>query len=230
MTRLEEFPLSKHSAFFVHFRIVTDRSVLYVCRTMNRNEARKIRRRAILDAAADQFAGRRFDEVKLDEVAARAGVGKGTLYLYFKSKEDLFVALAIDGSAEMAARIREIADSARNYREKLFLFGTEFSFFLQQRHGLMRLIRTASSEGIEKRTRPHHEKVIKAVYYLIEAGVKEGIVREDISVETLHCMLMGPLFIRIPEMERVGKNIDLDTLLQGFWDAAKVKDRSMECP
>jgi hypothetical protein len=93
----------------------------------------------------------------------------------------------------------------------------------------MRLIQTASSEAIEKKARPHHEKVMKAVYYLIETGVKEGVVREDLSVETLHCMLMGPLFIRIPEMERVGKKIDLNTLLQGFWDAVKVKGQSVEC-
>src|ERR1051325_10628511 len=44
----------------------------------------------ILTAALDVFAERGFAAAKLDEVAARAGVSKGTLYLYFPSKDELF--------------------------------------------------------------------------------------------------------------------------------------------
>lgn len=56
--------------------------------------ARKIapqaRRQAILDAALAVFAERGYEAARLDDVAARAGVAKGTLYLYFRDKEDLF--------------------------------------------------------------------------------------------------------------------------------------------
>lgn len=41
----------------------------------------------ILDVAADLFANKPFHEVKLEDIAARARVGKGTLYLYWSSKE-----------------------------------------------------------------------------------------------------------------------------------------------
>jgi len=44
----------------------------------------------ILDAALEAFAAKGFAATKMDEVAARAGVTKGTVYLYFKTKEDLF--------------------------------------------------------------------------------------------------------------------------------------------
>jgi AcrR family transcriptional regulator len=50
----------------------------------------------ILEAALDVFAARGFAATKLEEVAARAGVSKGTLYLYFESKEDLFRSLVRD--------------------------------------------------------------------------------------------------------------------------------------
>ena len=50
----------------------------------------------ILTAALDVFAARGFAATKLDEVAARAGVSKGTLYLYFESKEELFRSVVRD--------------------------------------------------------------------------------------------------------------------------------------
>ncbi|MBP8309195.1 MAG: helix-turn-helix transcriptional regulator, partial [Burkholderiaceae bacterium] len=57
-------------------------------------ERRKESRPAELIAAAlDLFVERGFAATRLDEVAARAGVSKGTLYLYFESKEDLFKAV-----------------------------------------------------------------------------------------------------------------------------------------
>lgn len=55
--------------------------------------ARAERRRAILDAALAEFAAHGFAVTRLDDVARRAGVAKGTLYLYFSDKEALFRAL-----------------------------------------------------------------------------------------------------------------------------------------
>src|SRR6266699_3180747 len=48
------------------------------------------RRQAILDAALDEFAARGFAATRLDDVAARAGVAKGTIYLHFRDKQALF--------------------------------------------------------------------------------------------------------------------------------------------
>lgn len=50
-------------------------------------EARRI---AIIDAALEEFTAQGFTATKLDDVAERAGIGKGTIYLYFDSKEILF--------------------------------------------------------------------------------------------------------------------------------------------
>ena len=48
------------------------------------------RREAILDAALEEFSARGFAAARLDDVARRAGVAKGTIYLYFADKEALF--------------------------------------------------------------------------------------------------------------------------------------------
>jgi len=54
-------------------------------------KARSVERRdAILAAALDEFSIRGFEAARLDDVARRAGVAKGTIYLYFRDKETLF--------------------------------------------------------------------------------------------------------------------------------------------
>jgi AcrR family transcriptional regulator len=67
------------------------------------------RRQAILDAALLTFAEHGFEAARLDDVAARAGVAKGTLYLYFPSKEALFEALVRNAVAPIIAQVSEIA-------------------------------------------------------------------------------------------------------------------------
>src|SRR5450755_4741292 len=56
----------------------------------NRAERAAERREAIIEAALDEFIARGFTATRLDDVAKRAGVAKGTIYLHFKDKEALF--------------------------------------------------------------------------------------------------------------------------------------------
>ena len=58
------------------------------------------KRDEILAAAEQEFARREFHQVLMDDVAARAGVGKGTLYRYFPTKEELFLAMVLRGLDE----------------------------------------------------------------------------------------------------------------------------------
>ncbi|MBV9062671.1 MAG: TetR/AcrR family transcriptional regulator [Alphaproteobacteria bacterium] len=71
----------------------------------------------ILDAALEVFAEKGFAAARMDEIAKRAGVTKGTIYLYFASKEELFKALvreAIGGTiAQGAAYAESFEGSAR---------------------------------------------------------------------------------------------------------------------
>src|ERR1700690_3966300 len=59
-------------------------------RSAARKERSAARREAILAAALDEFSIRGFEAARLDDVAKRAGVAKGTIYLYFRDKESLF--------------------------------------------------------------------------------------------------------------------------------------------
>jgi len=59
-------------------------------RTGSREARSAVRREAILSAALDEFSARGFEATRLDDVAKRAGIAKGTIYLYFRDKETLF--------------------------------------------------------------------------------------------------------------------------------------------
>jgi AcrR family transcriptional regulator len=72
---------------------------------MQRPDEKK--RRLITEAAARMFATRPFHKVKLDDVAAAAKVGKGTLYVYFSSKEELYFSLIYDGFARLVDQLKE---------------------------------------------------------------------------------------------------------------------------
>lgn len=75
-----------------------------------RSEGEKeARRAAILGAAREMIAESGFDGVRMSAVAERAGLSKGTLYLYVRSKEELFLALFVNAMEELVIRIEQEA-------------------------------------------------------------------------------------------------------------------------
>jgi AcrR family transcriptional regulator len=73
----------------------------------------------ILEAAKDLFSRYGLRKTSIEEIAKSAGLGKGTVYLYFRSKEDIFDAVVQQFSESLAARLRtEIAD-VHTYSRKL---------------------------------------------------------------------------------------------------------------
>jgi AcrR family transcriptional regulator len=79
---------------------MTPETLISALETTHKRERRKEARPGeLLDAALDLFVEKGFSAARVDEVAARAGVSKGTLFLYFESKEDLFKAVVRENIA-----------------------------------------------------------------------------------------------------------------------------------
>ena len=89
---------------------MTDQSVMKPTKFQRRAEDRP---REICAAALEVFAEKGFAAAKLEEIAKRAGVSKGTLYLYFKDKEELFRAVVRDTVAPNIDAVREAAGPGR---------------------------------------------------------------------------------------------------------------------
>jgi AcrR family transcriptional regulator len=76
------------------------------------------KRKLIVQTAIRLFSEQPFHKVRLDDVAEAAGVGKGTVYIYFKNKEELYYNLVYEGLAGLVERLRaKIAQQPTSYRE-----------------------------------------------------------------------------------------------------------------
>jgi len=155
------------------------------------------KRRAILRAAERVFRDRRFHEVLLDDVAAAARVGKGTIYLYFSSKEDLFFSLVSDGFLELEARLAKVAATGKPVGDKLCAFGEVLTAVLRERHMMIPAI--MSPEFARRRPdaraalQSHHRRLDGILAGILEEGVRAGAVRSDADIHTFTCALVGGL-------------------------------------
>ncbi len=75
-----------------------------------RSEPLEMRRRRVMQAAAAALVEQGYHEVKLEDIARRAGLSKGALYLYFKDKEDIFAAVLSDVVDRIEDRLRAVED------------------------------------------------------------------------------------------------------------------------
>jgi AcrR family transcriptional regulator len=80
---------------------------------------RQEREQLILQAAEQLMIERGYHETSIDDIAARVGISKGTIYLHFASKEDLVIALVERGMRQFIAALDEILSTPGTPREKL---------------------------------------------------------------------------------------------------------------
>jgi AcrR family transcriptional regulator len=158
--------------------------------------ARQIERaHRILDAAAELILRQGYDKTTIDEVAKRAGVAKGTIYLHWKTRGDLFTALLRRERVLMLAEIRQSEPATLSA-----LFG-EFARALLGRP-LLRAILTGDSEVLGKLTRqkPRGAGAIELggayddyVAELIERGAVRKEPGDQITV--INSIVYGFLFL-----------------------------------
>src|SRR5216684_4015705 len=84
------------------------------------------RRQAIIEAALDEFIARGFAATRLDDVAKRAGVAKGTIYLHFKDKEALFQELVRTALVPLIGRLTSLPMAGGSARAIVEAFAETF--------------------------------------------------------------------------------------------------------
>jgi AcrR family transcriptional regulator len=92
----------------------------------HRAERTAERRAAIVEAALDEFIARGFTATRLDDVARRAGVAKGTIYLHFKDKESMFEELISTAIVPLIGRLVPPPPMSGSVREALEGFAKTF--------------------------------------------------------------------------------------------------------
>ena len=88
------------------------------------------KRRQILDGAREVFRAKGYEGASMDAIAKAAGVSKGTLYVYFTNKDELFEQLITDEKQELAAALDAFQPTAESFRDNLRAFAISFNELL----------------------------------------------------------------------------------------------------
>jgi len=191
-------------------------------------------RTRILDAARDRMNHYGFKKTTIDEVAADAGVGKGTVYLYFESKEDLALAIMAHFKEVHVERMRDIArGTSRSIESKL----TEMlAFQIMQAHEACRLnpgsvdLILSMKPHVQMRLRPYIEQEIAVLAEVLEQGNQQGLLDVADAMATarsLKYMMSGfwPPYPCVADVNRIEQEIAsiVDLAIHGMQKCATEK-------
>ena len=104
--------------------------------------ARKDKRAQIMDAAERLFTSSRLHEITLDDVVARANIGKGTIYRYFKNKDDLFFQTATRGFDDLSDLLGRNVPEDGPFGQQLLTACRLIDRFFHQRRQLFRMMQS----------------------------------------------------------------------------------------
>jgi AcrR family transcriptional regulator len=162
-----------------------------------RKEAEKAKHReAILMAAREVFSEKGFYYTKMEEVAARAGYSAGTIYNYFRSKEELYITVIDEGLMALANTLSRVIDGPGTFVEKFepvvresFEFADSSRSFSklmiqQTAQATTELIGTFTSKG-----QVWYARFIEVYAKLMFQGIREGVLRPIDPKDLAHVFL-----------------------------------------
>jgi AcrR family transcriptional regulator len=154
----------------------------------------------IIAAALACFVERGFAATRLDEVAARAGITKGTLYLYFPSKEELFKAVVRESLVPNLQRLEEAMAASTGSASALLrqAITTIAAVAASPVGGIPKLV-IAEAGNFPDLARFYLDEVVhrglRLVRSLLERGVARGEFRADLDLEhAVYCVIAPMLF------------------------------------
>ena len=142
----------------------------------------------IIQAAIQSFSQTGFDRTKMEDIAKRLGLSKGTIYLYFASKEDLFL-----GICEYYLKIMKDMQHSTVFssREDLLLDAERFyEVFQMLEQGndkvmLEMVVESSRNSRLRKGMYEHRLKVYDAVVEYLNKHIDKGLIRKDVDASGL---------------------------------------------
>lgn len=191
-----------------------------------RKEARP---QELIAAALDLFVEKGFAATRLEDVAARAGVSKGTLYLYFDNKEALFKAVVQEGILpvieEGEALLQQYQGPASDLL-RIVVYRWWETVGASQLAGVIKLM-LSEAQNFPEVAQFHYDQVVlrgKRIFaFVVELGIRQGEFRE-LPVD--HCvrLLLAPLLMLAIWRYSLGvceaEPVDADSYLKTYLDLA----------
>jgi AcrR family transcriptional regulator len=151
----------------------------------------------IIETAEKLFFENNYEEVSMSKIAKEVGIAKGTLYLYFSSKKDLYYAIIVKGLDIIENVIKKNVSKAKNGLEKVVSIGKSYIEFYNNYSDYYSLIANYESQktklGTEdplvKLSYNKSEQIFDYLKKSIQIGIKDNSIREDIDPEKMSMVL-----------------------------------------
>jgi len=154
------------------------------------------KRRRILDAAVRVFARKGYFSARVSDIAKKAGVADGTIYLYFRSKEDLLVRLFDEVMSEHVVRAREAVRALPSAPERLLAIAERHLAVLGDNRDLAAVFQVElrqSTRFMERFTASWLRDYFALLDDVIEGGQRDGSLRADVNRKLAAKVLFGAL-------------------------------------
>jgi AcrR family transcriptional regulator len=134
--------------------------------------------REILEAASKIFAVKPFHEVLIDSIASDAGIGKGTIYRYFETKEDLYFATVLHVVGSLAAELDQRVRAENSATRRLEAIATQIlTQFWERRYLLPFFQRDERFPMLEVEIVKRREPILRVVQEAILYGIEQKELR-----------------------------------------------------
>jgi TetR/AcrR family transcriptional regulator, fatty acid metabolism regulator protein len=173
------------------------------------------KRRRILDAAVKVFARKGYFGARVSDIARRAGVADGTVYLYFHNKEDVLACLFEDVMSEHIAQGREELRRQPSGAERLRIVAEHHLKLLGSNPDLAVVFQVElrqSTKFMERFTASSFQDYLKLIDGIIEESQREGSLRPDLPRKFLAKALFGILDEMVTSWILGGRDYDLGKL------------------
>jgi len=157
---------------------------------------RNHKKELIIDAAIQVFAEKGFYLAKVADVARKAGVADGTIYLYFKNKDDILISLFETKMEEILNRFRSIVESGESAVIKIRQFIHLHFRLIEEDQKLAEVFQVELRQSAKFLKDYHNQKFIdflSMIGDILYEGQKNGVFRPDFRINTLKLAIFGAL-------------------------------------
>ena len=154
------------------------------------------KRDRILRAAVKIFSRKGFFNSKVSEIARSAEVADGTIYLYFKNKDDLLISLFEEKMGEVVEDVRRRIAAGGDPLEKLRIFIENHMDLLEREAGLVEVLQVElrqSTKFLKDYTPVKFFEYLDVIRDILEEGKGQGVLRPDLNVSIARRAIFGAL-------------------------------------
>lgn len=189
--------------------------------TINKKAARK---KAILEGAAYLFAENDFHDVKMDDIASQIGISKGTLYLYYKNKDDLFLSIIKEGINRLQKILEQAISTDEDFVSVLKILVHDFLYFFEMHTPFFKILQSDLNKMSLESHREMHlaaEQVYIEFSELLEKLMRKGkgeVISDSLDPMIPAMALRGLLTSFFHQRLLMGNNIPLDQYADSLID------------